>query len=75
MHFVTLRIYSHGLADVVLEQSIMVDHLEKLERLEQTFDISVPGSEQTDTVTLQLEFDPPLNLSADDEEDPPSISK
>lgn len=69
MHFLTLRIYSHGLGEFVMDQSTIVDHLEKLEKVEQTFTISTPNSDDTDTVTLTLQFDPPLNLS--DAEPPP----
>jgi hypothetical protein len=69
MRMITLRIYSHGLGDVVLETTSLMDDFDKLETVEQTFNIATPNSDDTDTVTLRLTFDPPLSIN--DDEPPP----
>jgi hypothetical protein len=69
MRMITLRIFSHGLGAQVLESTTLMEDFDKLEKVEQTFNISTPNSDDVDTVTLQLEFDPPLNIL--DDEPPP----
>lgn len=61
MHMLTLRVFSHGLNEQVLELTTIVDHLEKLEKVEQRFTVFI--NEERDEVTLQLEFDPPIDLA------------
>lgn len=71
MHFLTLRIYSKVAGDWVFDQTVMVDHLARLEKVEQTFDVHLPGLEgAADTCTLQLQFDPPLDLTDADDPGP-----
>jgi hypothetical protein len=71
----TLRIFSKETGGLVVDQTTMVDHLRTLEQVEQSFDMVVGvvgGEEIRDTVTVQLQFDPPLVLEEDDDSPPSS---
>lgn len=67
MHMLTLRVFSKRTDSLVVDQTTMVDHLERLASVTQTFTLTM-GDEQhelTDEVIIQLEFDPPLVLNDD----------
>jgi ABC-type iron transport system FetAB ATPase subunit len=73
MHMLTLRIFSKETGGLVVDQTTMVDHLKTLEQVEQSFDMvvgMVGGEEIRYTVTVQLQFDPPLVLEDDDDPAP-----
>lgn len=63
----TLRVFSHKTNRLVVDQTTMVDHLEQLASVTQTFTLTMGegDTELTDEVTIQLEFDPPLSLDGD----------
>lgn len=66
IHLITLKIFSKSLQEQVLEETVMMDDLATLKRIDRDFTISVPGSDVKDDVRLTLEFDPPLKLADGD---------